>query len=207
MKRLFIVFGFLIAVFVFIPQGFAEVHSQKDGLFWLDVPQGWEWQEGSDQVVIKKINDRESIIIKFYLYVKTVVAEDTETMLQGARNTVIQEMASQGGKSVMKINRHIAGVPAWHLGFLVPSAEGLLQTTCIVFFNKDYFFNISCDSDREYKRLKMEAIIDTFSFQAPKKPEPLVAPEIKQEERALENATMVPSEEAQEVTQEASASP
>ncbi len=162
--------GVMLGMLAGTPHCFAEVNAQKDGLFWIDVPQGWSWSEGSQSVMIKKATGQEAILIKFQLYEKPLVAEDEDTMLQGARNSVIQEMASRGGKSVMKVQRKISGIPALHLGFLVPSPEGILQYTTIVFFNKGYYFNITCHSDREYKRLEMEKIIDTFSFQEPEKP-------------------------------------
>ena len=166
-KRSFL-FGILGVMLVLLPMGFAEIQGQKDGLFWMDVPQGWQWNEDSDGVTvmnpvgsrgiridvnaIEGINDDSAVT---ELIEKTVAAKE-------------YELASRNGKTILKVDRKIGGAFAVQRGFIISTPDGMRQATVIMFFHNRHFFNIYFEAPLEFQRVEMEAIADTIKFEAPK---------------------------------------
>ncbi len=164
----FFLFGILGVMLMLPPAGFAETQGQKDGLFWIDVPEAWQWYEDSDSVTVMNPVGSRGIRIDFNV-IEGI--NDDVAVKELIKNTVAAkecELASRNGKTILKVDRKIGGVFAVQRGFIISTPDGMRQATAIVFFRNRHFFNIYFEAPREFQRVEMEAIADTIKFEAPK---------------------------------------
>jgi len=159
------------------PMGFAEVQAQKYGLFWIDVPQGWQWNEDEDGVTI--MNPVGSRGIRINLKAIEGINDDAAVMelISDTAAVKVYELVSKNGKTVLEVDRKIGGVFALQRGFIISTPNGMRQATAIVFFHNKHLFNVYIEAPREFQRVEMEAIVDTIKFEAPE-------PEDKKDEAA-----------------------
>ena len=143
----------------------AEMHSQKNGLFKVDIPDGWSWAELSGKVRIGNPKGNAGISIQF----KPVLVESDEKRkerLKTGNQMMIKSMVEPNKGTVLsERERRINGVYARQLDFLTTLEGKTGQMTYISFFNKDYAFTITFASPNDEEILKMEEIVETFQFQ------------------------------------------
>jgi|GEM_PF-2394424 len=168
MKQAVIASAVFFLFSVLAAPSFGEVRGQAQGLFWLDVPQGWIWTEEKGQVTVSEFDGSGRILIRFE---KVEGPEDSgHDLVYEARDDRRREVAGRNGKSVMRVERRIDGVFALQTGFLILTGQGVRQATSFVFFHKGYLFDIYFEAPREIFRLEMERIVDTWSFEKPEEP-------------------------------------
>lgn len=166
--RRFFLFGILGVMLMLPPMGFAQIQGQKDGLFWIDVPEGWQWNEDSDGAAVMNPVGSRGIRIDFNVI--EGINDDAAAMelISNAVAAKEYELASRNGKTILKVDRKIGGVFAVQRGFIISTPDGMRQATAIVFFHNRHLFNIYFEAPREFQRVEMEAITDTIQFEAPK---------------------------------------
>lgn len=150
---------------------FAEVVGSKDGLFWMDVPQGWQWYEDNGGVTVVNPTGNHAIRIDIEARDGIRIDEDAKQLVRDAMAAKIQEVALHNGKAVLKTQRKVDGVFSLQSGFIISASDGMRQATAVIFFHGRYLFNIYFEASREFQRLEMEAIVDTIKFEPPKKEE------------------------------------
>lgn len=155
----------------------AEVRHQAKELFWIDVPEDWQWLEDRDGVTLTSPNGRPSARIDFVSTDGVTNAREARELLRGAMAQRVDEVATRNGKSILKVERRLGGVFALQTGFIISTPDGMRQSTAIVVFHKGYLYNIYFEAWREFQRLEMEKIVDTMVFEAPKEKEPEPAAE------------------------------
>jgi hypothetical protein len=168
MKKLSILFGAFFLTAVAAAQASAEWRGQADGLFWLDMPDGWIWTEEKGGVTVSELDGSDTIAVRFEK-IQGAEGSGRDLVTQAWENRR-REVAERNGKSVMKVERRIDGVFALQTGFLISTSAGIRQATSVVFFNKGYLFDIYFDAPREIFRLEMEKIVDTWRFEKPEEP-------------------------------------
>ena len=164
-----VLFTWILGVILMLsPMGFAQIQGQKDGLFWIDVPQAWQWNEDDDGVTIMNPVGSRGLRIDFN--VVDGINDDTavKELIDNAVAAKVHELVSRNGKTVLKVDRKIGGVFAVQRGFIISTPDGMRQATSIVFFHNRHIFNIYFEAPREFQRVEMEAIADTIEFEAPK---------------------------------------
>ncbi|MFH0940896.1 MAG: hypothetical protein V1840_03475 [Candidatus Omnitrophota bacterium] len=166
--RQIVFFGLLGVMLMLSPMGFAQIQGQKDGLFWIDVPESWQWNEDADGATVMNPVGSRGIHIDF----KAVdgINDDLAAMelIENAVAAKEYELASRNGKTILKVDRKIGGAFAVQRGFIISTQDGMRQATAIVFFHNRHLFNIYFEAPREFQRVEMEAIVDTIQFGAPK---------------------------------------
>ncbi len=169
MKRQTVFFAAFFSLVISAAPSFAEVHGEREGLFWLDVPDGWLWTQEKGQVTVSELDGSGKILIR-YEKVEGFVGSGRDLVFE-ARDDRRREVAGRRGKSVMKVERRIDGVFALQTGFLILTRGGMWQATSFVFFHKGYLFDVYFEAPREIFRLEMEKIVDTWRFEKPEEPE------------------------------------
>jgi hypothetical protein len=152
---------------VFAPDVFAQVRSQAAGLFWIDVPQQWQWFEDADSVTLMSPSGYQAVRIDFKVVDGIHDASQAQELVRRTMASQIQEKAFLNGKPVLKVERKIGGVFALQTGFIVSTPHGMKQATAIVFFRDRRLFQVTFEAPREFLRLEMEKIVDTITFEAP----------------------------------------
>lgn len=191
-----------LAVFIFIffaaMAGIvgAEVRHQAKELFWIDVPEDWQWLEDRDGVTLTSPNGRPSARIDFVSTDGVTNAREARELLRGAMAQRVDEVATRNGKPILKVERRLGGVFALQTGFIISTPDGMRQSTAIVFFHEGYLFNIYFEAWREFQRLEMEKIVDTMVFEAPKEKEPEPEPAAEASSIAEPQAEKAPVEES-----------
>ncbi len=164
-------FLFLLSVVLnsfFFSCACAEWETTPGELFWMDVPEGWEWQADAGHATITSPTGHQVIRIVFLKTEGLKTEEAARPRVDEAREAKRHELAERGGKSILKVERKVDGVYGLQTGFLVPGAEGLNQATSIVFWHAGYLFDVYFEAPREFLRMKMEAIVDTLKFEDPR---------------------------------------
>lgn len=149
-------------------KAFAEVKHQAGDLFWMDVPEGWQWDEDKNSVVVVSPTNSRAIYIEFEVVDGIHSDGDAIPLVQQAMASKIKEVISRNAKTIMKLERKIDGVFALQSNFLISAPEGMRQSTAVVFFKDRYLYTIYLEAPREYQRMEMEGIVDTIKFEAPK---------------------------------------
>ncbi len=154
-----------------LPLGvFAELKHDSKELFWMVLPDGWQWYEDNEGVTIMNPESTRSLRIDFVASDGITTGQDEMELVEGAMSSRTQEVASRNGKTVMKVDRKIDGAFALQRGFLISAPEGMRQATAIVFFKKRHLFSIYFEAPREFQRMEMEAIVNTITFEPPAPP-------------------------------------
>jgi hypothetical protein len=166
-----VVCGMAILILSLTVTAFAEVIGSKDGLFWMDVPQDWQWYEDNGGVTIMNPTGNHAIRIDIEARDGIRIDEDANQLVRDAMAVKIQEVALRNGKAVLKTQRKVDGVFSLQSGFIISASDGIRQATAVIFFHGRHLFNIYFEASREFQRLEMEAIVDTIKFEPPKKEE------------------------------------
>ena len=145
-----------------------EVKGSYAGLFWVDVPLGWQWREDAEGVSLVSPGGRRTMRIDAQAQEGIDTEEGAKALVEQAMAAKIREIVSMNGKTVAKRERRVDGVFALQTGFLLPASEEIHQATAIFFYAKKYLFCVYLEASREPLRLEMEEIADTIRFEPPK---------------------------------------
>lgn len=143
----------------------AETYTQTNGLFKIDVPEGWHWLEEPGDIWVKNPEENNGISIQFAPMAVVSKNVALETSIQGIKLMV---KTLPNGTVLAKTDTSIDGIYAKQLDYLFSfkGEEELQHGTYICFFTKGYAFTISFGAKQDSEeRLEMEKIVETFQFQ------------------------------------------
>lgn len=177
--RKFFILGIVAWLLIGSATAFAEIYAQKHGLFWIDVPKGWQCSENDESVILMSPSGFQMIQIDFAVMEDIKSDADAQQLVRQTMASKIRQMASKNGKAVMRVERKVDGTFALQDGFLISTSQGIRQATAIAFFRSRNLFNIYFEASYEFQRLEMEKIVDTIKFEAPQpiEEETIVSPE------------------------------
>ena len=144
---------------------FAETYSQKDGLFKIDFPQGWQLIEQPGSIMAMKMAppNMSSIIVAFEPWAvesdeaaKSLLNE--EAFWAGIKGTI----ESRGGTIVNERDIWVDGVYARRLDATITAGNRTMQKTSVSFFHKDHLIHIGFDSTIKEDMAKLESAFETF---------------------------------------------
>ena len=159
---IFIVNLFLLMVPV--KSVFALEHTQKDGLFSMDIPDGWHWVEFPEQVIVTYPDGKTMAIDIEFMPSKKISQTDIKQALKASDDKMITE-GIKTHKGVLEDNKEIKfdGAYATQLDFQ-SSIQNPIYVTYISFFNKGYVYTITYGDRDDKVRLLMEDAVATFKF-------------------------------------------
>lgn len=143
---------------------FALEHTQKDGLFSMDIPSDWHWDEYPGEVIIT-YPDGKTIAIDIQMVpsiklsqddIKKTLKEDDDKMIQEGVN-------SHHGTFLDEKVINLAGVYATQLDFKT-APPNRIYVTYIAFFIKGYAFTVTYGSGDDKIRSVMDDALATFKF-------------------------------------------
>lgn len=143
---------------------FALEHTQKDGLFNIDIPKQWHWVE-SPQGVIITYPDGETIAIDIQWVPNRKLSQaDIKKTIKEANDKMIKEgIEAHHGTLIDEQEIKLDGVYATRLDFKTTPPDPV-YVAYISFFNKGYAFTITYGSRDDKMRLVMDDVLATFKF-------------------------------------------
>lgn len=166
MKRIVLKFSFGVLCFMFSSQiCSAELHIAKKGLFKIDVPQGWEWTDQADSVIISNAEQDSAIIVKMQVQSAGIGSEERiEEVLNKGIENIIEKVKFQKGIVVSQKSKSLDGSKAQQVNFLLTTDGSKAYATFIAVFAKGYLFTIYMEGPDEAARLNMEKITNKIKF-------------------------------------------
>jgi hypothetical protein len=143
---------------------FALEHTQKDGLFKMDIPKEWHWVDNSQEVVIT-FPDGKTMAIDIELVPSSKLSQtDIKKALEDSDDKMIKE-GIEAHQATLIDNKEIKfdGVYAKQLDFKTAPPDPIF-VTYISLFNKGYAFTITYGSGDDKMRSMMDDAVATFKF-------------------------------------------
>lgn len=163
--KILIIFTISLLFLSSVPNlGFAMEHTQKHGLFSMDIPDEWHWVENSQEVVIT-YPDGKTMAIDIQMVPSRKISEaETRKMLKETNDNMIKEgIEAHNGTLIDNNEIKLDGVYATRLDFKT-TPPNPIYVTYISFFNKDYAFTITYGSKNDKMHLLMDDVLATFKF-------------------------------------------
>ena len=139
-------------------------HTQKDGLFSMDIPEEWHWMEDPQEIIIT-YPDGKTMAIDVQLVASQKLSRDEiKKNLKDANDKMIKEgVEAHNGTLIDNKEINLDGVYATQLDFTTVPPNPI-AVTYVSFFNKGYAFTITYGSRDEKMRLVMDDAVATFKF-------------------------------------------
>ena len=157
-----------IFAFLFLSVGpqpvFALEHLAKNGLFSLDVPQGWKWAEYPEEIVIT-YTDGKTVAVDIQLVPSANLSKsDIKKTIKEANDKMIKD-GIEAHQATLIDNKEIKvdGVYATQIDFKT-APPNAINVTYISLFNKGYAFTITYGSGDDKMRLVLDDVVATFKF-------------------------------------------
>jgi hypothetical protein len=164
MKRIWVV---LVMSMVAVSAGpvWAMVHSQKNGLFSMDVPATWHWFEYPGEIIITYPDGQTMAIdIKMTPIDKGLSTADIKQRLKQANAKMLKDgVEAHGGQFIDQKEIGIGGVYATRLDFRTAPPQSV-KVAYILFYNKGYTFSISYGSQDDKMISVMDDAVSTITF-------------------------------------------
>ena len=135
---------------------FALEHTQKDGVFSMDIPAEWHWAESPEEILIT-YPDGKTIALDIQMIPSRKLSQtDMKKAIKESNDKMIKEgIEAHHGTLVGNKEIKLDGVYATRIDFnTVPPNS--IAVTYVSFFNKGYAFTITYGSEDE----KMHALLD-----------------------------------------------
>jgi len=159
----------LLAIFIFgslfwgTGSVWALEHTQKDGLFSLNIPEGWKWFEYQEEIVITYPDGKTAAIdIELVPSRKLSQADIKQTLKEGNDKIIKEGIHAHNGILIDDKETRLDGVYATQLDF--KTAPSAVYVTYISFFNKGHVYTITYGSRDDKMRLLMDDVVMTFKF-------------------------------------------
>jgi hypothetical protein len=139
-------------------------HNQKDGLFSMDVPEGWHWFEYPQEIIIT-YSDGKTLAIDMQLVpsIKLSQADIKKTLKEGNDRMIKEGIEAHNGILIDDKEISIDGIYATQLDFRI-SPQSPVTVTYISFFNKGYAFTVTYGSGDDKIRSVMDDAVATIKF-------------------------------------------
>jgi len=126
-----------------VKQGFAIEHVQKDGLFSMDIPQAWHWDEFPGEVVIAFADGKTAAMDIQMTPIEHLSSVDIRQRLKDNDDFLVKQIQAHGGSLTSQQMIKIDGVDASDLNFKTSQGQDIIAVTYISFFNKGQGFRIT----------------------------------------------------------------
>jgi hypothetical protein len=143
---------------------FAMEHTQRNGLFSMNVPEQWHWMENSQEVVITYPDGKTMAIDIQLVPNRNLTQADIKKILKEADDKMIKKgIEAHHGTLIDDKEIKLDGVYATRLDFkTIPPNP--IHVTYISFFNKGYGFSITYGSEDDKMHSVMDDAVATFKF-------------------------------------------
>ncbi len=143
---------------------FALEHTQRNGLFSMDVPEQWHWVEYPEEIVIA-YPDGTTVAMDIQLMpsVKLTPADIKKTLRASNDKMIKEGIEAHNGVLIDNKEIKLDGIYATQLDFK-PAPQSPINVTYISFFNKDYAVTITYGSGDDKLRSVMDDAVATLKF-------------------------------------------
>lgn len=145
-------------------QVFALEHVQTNGLFSMNVPEGWHWAEASEEVGITYPDGKTiAIDIQWAPSSNLTPAEIKNTIKQADDKMIKDGIQAHNGTLISNKEFKINGVYATQLDFKT-SPPNAIHVTYISFYNKGNAFTVTYGSEDEKMHSVMDDVVATLKL-------------------------------------------
>jgi hypothetical protein len=154
----------LLFLGVWLKPVFALEHTQKNGLFSMDIPEEWHWMEYPQEIIIT-YPDAKTMAMDIQLVPsRNLSPSDIKKAIKESDDKMIKEgIEAHHGVLIDDKEIKLDGVYAAQLDFKT-ALPNSIDVTYISFFNKGYAFTITYGSSDEKIHLGMDDAVATFKF-------------------------------------------
>jgi hypothetical protein len=142
---------------------FGETFRQKNALFQIDVPDGWQWVEGTDAVKIVNRGGN-GISIQFTTGRWSSEEEAGRALRIGNQRMIDTVVTPSGGRVLNETETKIGGVPGRVLDFVLQKGAEVGYMSYVTLINKDHAFTITFGGPKKEENLEMKKIVDSLRF-------------------------------------------
>jgi hypothetical protein len=148
----------------FLKTVFALEHVQKNGLFSMDVPEGWHWAEASEEVGITYPDGKTIAIDIQWAPSRDLSQADIKRTIKQANDKMIKDgIQAHQGALISDKEFKLNGLYATQLDFNT-SPPTPIHVTYISFINKGYAFTVTYGSEDEKMHSVMDDVFATLKF-------------------------------------------
>jgi len=139
-------------------------HTQKNGLFSMDIPEGWHWFEYPEEIIIT-YSDAKTVAMDIQLVPsKNLSQAEIKKNIKDGNDKMIKEgIEAHRGTLIDNKELKLDGVYATQLNFKT-SLPDSVYVTYISLFNKGYAITITYGSQDEKMRLVMDDALATVKL-------------------------------------------
>jgi hypothetical protein len=142
----------------------AMEHTQKNGLFKMDIPETWHWMEYSREIIITYPDGKTMAIDIQLVPSQPLSPADIKKTIKESNDKMIQEgIEAHQGTLIDNKEISVDGVYAARLDFKTASPNSV-NVTYISFFNKGYAFTITYGSEDDKMHAVMDDAVATLKF-------------------------------------------
>ena len=157
---------FIISVFFWaggIKPVMAMVHTQKNGLFNIDIPEEWHWVESPEEIIIT-YPDAKTVAIDIQLvHSKKLSQAAIDKAIKESNDNMLKGVQAHNGALIDNKEMKLDGVKAARLDFRT-TLPNPIWVTYISFFNKGYAFTVTYGSEDDKIRSVMDDVVLTIKF-------------------------------------------
>lgn len=139
-----------------------ETFHQKNSLFQIDVPDGWQWVEESG--VVKIVNQEGNGISIQFTAGKWSMEEASEALRVANQRMVDVIVKPSGGKVMNETETMIGGVQGRLLEFELQKGAEIGHISYIVVINNNHVFTITFGGSKPGENLEVKRIVDSLRF-------------------------------------------
>ena len=139
-------------------------YVQKDGLFSMDIPQGWHWVEYPEEIVVA-YPDAKTVAIDIQFMPSTkMVPGDAQKILIDNKNKMIKDgINAHGGVLIADKETSLDGAYTRQLDFN-PAPGSAVHAIYLALFSSGHVFTITYGSDKKDDILMMQRSVGTFKI-------------------------------------------
>lgn len=145
-------------------QGFAAGHVQKDGLFSMNIPETWHWNEFPGEIIIAYPDGKTAAIDIQWTPVASLSSSDMNQRIKDNNDFLVKQIQAHGGTLTNQKLLKMDGIVASELDFNTGQGADTIAVSYVSFFNKGEGFKITYAARDVKTREVLDDVVASLKF-------------------------------------------